>query len=60
MYWAVYDKTESKKLTPAIWDLDATVGQYYTDEPLHPESVYPTHQLGLSGLNIFAVFYNLM
>lgn len=53
MYWAVYDKTESKKLTPAIWDLDATVGQYYTDEPLHPESVYPTHQLGLSGLNIF-------
>ena len=26
MYWAVYDKAEDKKITPAVWDLDATVG----------------------------------
>ncbi len=26
MYWAVYDKAEDKKLTLAVWDLDATVG----------------------------------
>ena len=26
MYWAVYDKAENKKLTLAVWDLDATVG----------------------------------
>jgi len=27
MYWAIYDKTETKCLTPAPWDLDATFGQ---------------------------------
>ena len=25
--WAVYDKAADKKLTPAVWDLDCTVGQ---------------------------------
>lgn len=27
MYWAVYDKTASRRITPAPWDLDATFGQ---------------------------------
>ena len=27
MYWAVYDKTASRRITPAPWDLDATIGQ---------------------------------
>jgi hypothetical protein len=27
MYWAVYDKTSTKRLTLAPWDLDATFGQ---------------------------------
>ena len=31
MYWFVYDKVESKKISVSPWDLDATVGQYYTD-----------------------------
>ena len=26
-FWAVYDKTKDKKLTPAPWDLDCTTGQ---------------------------------
>ena len=26
MYWAVYDKQEDKKITPAVWDLDMTMG----------------------------------
>lgn len=26
MFWAVYDKTKDKKLTPAVWDLDLTTG----------------------------------
>ena len=26
MYWAVYDKEKDKRLTPAVWDLDGTVG----------------------------------
>lgn len=31
MYWAVYDKTKDKKLTPAVWDLDGTIGQKLLD-----------------------------
>ena len=27
MYWAVYDKATTKRLTPTPWDLDATFGQ---------------------------------
>ena len=45
VYWAVYDKEQDKKLTPAIWDLDCTMGQNYTDEPLHPDYVAPTTPL---------------
>lgn len=26
-FWAVYDKTKDKKLTPVPWDLDCTIGQ---------------------------------
>ena len=29
MYWAVYDKTKSQRLTPTPWDLDATFGQQW-------------------------------
>lgn len=53
MYWAVYDKQNDKKMTPSIWDLDATVGQNYTDNPLHPDMVAPNSQLNLSALNLY-------
>ena len=53
MYWAVFDKKQEKKLTPAIWDLDATVGQNWTDNPLHPENVAANNQLGIDVLNIY-------
>lgn len=33
-FWAVYDITKDKKLTPAVWDLDATVGQKWVDRYL--------------------------
>lgn len=39
LYWAVFDKQESKKLTPAMWDLDGTIGQSFVHEPL-PHSPY--------------------
>ena len=26
MYWAVYDQTKDKKITPAVWDLDISMG----------------------------------
>ena len=43
MYWAVYDKQEDKKITPAVWDLDLTIGcstlEQYSKEFTSPE--YP-------------------
>ena len=52
IYWAVYDKMEDKKLTPAMWDMDCSMGQNYTDEPLHPNYVAPNFPL-LMPNNIF-------
>lgn len=37
MYWAVYDKTKDKKLTLAVWDLDATVGAKWLGDWAVPE-----------------------
>ena len=31
MFWAVYDKAQDKKLTPAVWDLDLTTGSKMLD-----------------------------
>lgn len=31
MYWAVYDKQVDKKITPAVWDLDLSVGSHYLE-----------------------------
>lgn len=53
MYWAIYDQAENKRMTPAIWDLDATVGQNYTDNPLHPDNTKSDNQLSIMTLNIF-------
>mgnify|MGYP002521431852 CR=1 FL=1 len=53
LYWAIYDRTKSKKLTLAIWDLDATVGQFYKDDPLHPDVVSPTNELSIKTFNIY-------
>ncbi len=33
IYWAVYDKQKDKRLTPAMWDLDCTMGQNFTNDP---------------------------
>lgn len=52
IYWAVYDKMEDKKLTPAMWDMDCSMGQNYTDDPLHPNYVAPDFPL-LTPNNIF-------
>ena len=35
MYWAVYDKTQTKRLTPTPWDLDATFGQRWGGQLVH-------------------------
>ena len=42
MYWAVYDKTEDKKITIAVWDLDGTTGQRWIDKWI-PNSSSPEY-----------------
>lgn len=55
MYWGIYDVAKSKKLTLAIWDLDASVGQnWQCSTPLHPNYVFPNTNLGLKeGFNLY-------
>lgn len=36
MFWACYDKQESKKMTPIPWDLDCTVGRFYLPGGIDP------------------------
>ena len=46
MYWGIYDVARDKKLTLAIWDLDASVGQdWHCSAPLHPDYVSPDTEL---------------
>lgn len=55
MFWGIYDVTKSKKLTLAIWDLDASVGQFWQcSTPLHPNRVFPNTDLGVKdGFNLY-------
>ena len=55
IYWAVYDKQVDKKLTPAMWDLDCTMGQNFTDDPLRPD--YVAYDYPLRDPNM--IFYRL-
>lgn len=44
---ACYDSAEDKKLTLAVWDLDATVGQHFSDEEgyYHADVIQPENEL---------------
>lgn len=49
MYFAVYDKQVDKKITFGVWDMDATLGQRWSDAYYHrtdimnPEADYATY-----------------
>jgi len=61
LFWAVYDKAKDKKMTLSVWDLDATMGQYYEDgQELHPENVHADHDLELRNwFNLYSrLIYN--
>ncbi len=60
MYWAVYDKPKDNKLTLAVWDFDATMGQNYEcGEPLHPETVQPETDINIKHYhNLYARIYD--
>lgn len=58
MYWGIYDVAKSKKLTLAIWDLDASVGQdWHCSTPLHPDYVFPNTDLGVK--DVFNLYHRL-
>lgn len=47
-YYAVYDKQKDKKITVSLWDVDATLGQrwsdyYYHSDIMKPEQDYATY-----------------
>ncbi len=58
IYWAVYDKQQDKKLTLAAWDLDCTVGQNWSNEPLHADNAAPDKNLGYFN-NLFLRLHEL-
>ena len=41
MYFAVYDKQESEKVTLGVWDMDATCGQRWSDDYWHERFLGP-------------------
>ncbi len=57
VYWAVYDKEQDKKLTVAMWDMDCSMGQNYTDDPLHPEYVRYDYPLLTPNSFIYRLLY---
>ena len=49
IYWAVYDKQVDKKVTLAVWDLDCTVGQDWTNNPFRLENrVGPERKMSIA------------
>lgn len=53
MYWAIYDQAKDKKMTLAVWDLDATVGSNWSTNPLHPDYVNPDNKLSIMNFYIY-------
>lgn len=53
MYWAIYDQAQDKKMTLAVWDLDATVGSNWSTNPLHPDYVKPDNKLAIDNFYIY-------
>lgn len=41
MFFAIYDKAQSQKVTFAVWDMDATTGQRWSDDYYHATFLGP-------------------
>jgi len=41
LFFAIYDQQADKRITPAVWDLDATCGQRWSDVYLHASFLGP-------------------
>lgn len=58
IFWAVYDKAVDKKLTPAVWDLDCSVGQPWVTK-FNEEAVRPDYRLEYSITLIERLIYEM-
>ena len=56
-FWAVYDKAANKKLTPAVWDLDCTVGQKWLSL-IDDENYLPSTLLDAAFGMVYRLFEN--
>ena len=58
--WGCYDSKKDKKLTLAVWDLDATVGQHYSDIEGHYRSdeIQPENELDQISQNTCLLYLN--
>ena len=45
IYWGLYDKQGGNKLTPAVWDLDTSMGQSWKRYEYHPDYLTPDQDL---------------
>lgn len=59
IFWGCYDAQEDCKITPAVWDLDCTVGQFYEPDNAHHECTSPEYSIETfsRGSNLFAQYF---
>ena len=64
--WACYDSETDKRLTLAVWDLDATAGQHYRDndgyyhsDDIQPENEFDSVPTAISGMSQSRLFKRL-
>lgn len=64
--WSCYDMAADKKITPAVWDLDVTVGQHWSDDSTHyhadviqPENELDEAPTGTSKMSLNQLFNRL-
>ena len=59
MFFAVYDKQKSKKVTFGVWDMDATCGQRWSDDYFHQSFMGPEQDYAQFVTNYEHGDYNL-
>lgn len=45
-YWSVYDKSKGERMSLTPWDMDATFGQNYTNNPVTDDLTQPDNNIG--------------
>lgn len=53
LYWSIYDRDKCQKLTLSIWDLDATMGQFWSNDPIYNEETKPDQKVNINYFNLY-------